>query len=600
MKENTIATKTVIKLIVNEDTPDRKPKVEKYIIPYYQRGYRWETRHVEYLLSDIDGFMNDERITDSSYCLQPVVVAHATDNEGKSAWEIIDGQQRLITLYLIFKYTKKTNYQLYFQNRVKSNLFIEKISEESYNHESPDFHYMSVAYDVIKEFFDKKTVEKPSYIDKFYVAMERVKVIWYELGTDNDSEKIDVFNRLNIGKIPLTDSELIRALLLSKITNPDNERESMLRQTEISEEWNRIEHELRHEEFWYFLSNEKNNATHIELIFNLIAGKEAESYSTYFWFEKEINKNDFERKNAETLWDKVKQVFGQLKAWYNNRTVYHYIGYLSIINHKKYSINELLNIQSNFQCKTDFCQWLKNEICEGIKGVNLKTLSYEDDSHQIQNILLLFNILSLENLSNIPQNRFPFHRYKDVNRNGGWSIEHIHAQNSEELKDLKQIEKWLDDTLNVLRHIKTVEKEDIDSETGEKRNEPVTIAKYVKKIEILKSEIGKSEEEKIRVKFNDLKNELSMIFDSRSVHELSNLTLLGKKDNSSLQNFLFPVKRNKIMELEKENHFIPYCTKNVFLKAYSNTDMQPYYWSETDKESYFEEINNIINSFKNN
>jgi hypothetical protein len=597
-RKNEIKTRTVEELIVSKDTPDGKPKVGKYIIPYYQRGYRWEERHVKYLLEDIDTFMADDNNKLLDYCLQPIVVAPSTDDEGKLAWEVIDGQQRLITLYLIFKYIKKSNYKLDFKSRVKSNSFINNICEDSYNHEEPDFHYMSVAHKTIKTFFDEKTAEKPSYIDKFYVSMEHVKVIWYELCANSESEKIDVFNRLNIGKIPLTDSELIRALLLSKIANPSNERESILRQTEISEEWNRIEHELRNDEFWYFLDNKKNDAAHIELIFNLVARQEAREYSTFLWFEKEIKKarKDEEQKNAEDLWGKVKQVFGQLKAWYNKRTVYHYIGYLSIIDSKKYSINVLLDkYQSYFQNKTDFCQWLKNEIRETIKDVNLKELSYETGGRQIKNILLLFNILSLEKLMDIPQNRFPFHRYRDVK----WSIEHIHAQNSEELKDVKHIEKWLDDTLDVIRNIKTVEKEEIvDGETNKETTQ--SIVEYVEEIERLKGKIGNTSEDKIITDFTALKNKLFSVFGSPSIHELSNLTLLGQKDNSTLQNFLFPVKRNKIMELEKENRFIPYCTKNVFLKAYSKADIQPYYWSKADKESYFEAINNIINSFKDN
>ena len=93
---------------------------------------------------------------------------------------------------------------------------------------------------------------------------------------DNDefeSKKIDIFNRLNIGKIPLTDSELIRALLLSKIKYGLSGREAILRQAEISSEWHRIEMELRNEEFWYFLNNKplEETSSTIEFIFKLIA-----------------------------------------------------------------------------------------------------------------------------------------------------------------------------------------------------------------------------------------------------------------------------------------------------------------------------------------
>ena len=101
--------------------------------------------------------------------------------------------------------------------------------------------------------------------------------------------------------------------------------------------------------------------------------------------------------------------------------------------------------------------------------------------------------------------------------------------------------------------------------------------------------------EDVRENFNKMKRELSIVFDSSSVHELSNLALLGKRDNSELQNFIFPIKRDMIIDMEKRGKFIPYCTKNVFVKAYSNADNQPFYWSLVDKNAYFDEIFRVIN-----
>ena len=299
---NKITTKSVMELIVNNKC------VEQYLIPYYQRGYRWEPRHVKYLLYDIDTFINGGE--NSDYCLQPIVV---TLNKDENMWEVIDGQQRLITLFLIFQCIGKQRYKINFLPRTKSTYFLQGINENNYNHDEPDFHYMSEAYKTIKDYFDEKLSNNPLYADKFYVAMERVKVIWYELDSLTEDEKIDIFNRLNIGKIPLTDAELIRSLLLSKIKIGKNKREAFLRQTEISEEWNRIEHELRKDEFWYFLNekSQKNDAAHIEFIFNLMAGCEAENYTTFLWFETEINKvkKEDEGKIACDLWGKVKENF---------------------------------------------------------------------------------------------------------------------------------------------------------------------------------------------------------------------------------------------------------------------------------------------------
>ncbi len=69
----------------------------RFLVPAYQRGYRWGAAEVRALLDDI--WANG----DKPYCLQPVVVKHRDGNE----WELIDGQQRLTTLFLVFRYMQR-------------------------------------------------------------------------------------------------------------------------------------------------------------------------------------------------------------------------------------------------------------------------------------------------------------------------------------------------------------------------------------------------------------------------------------------------------------------------------------------------------------
>lgn len=71
----------------------------KFLLPDYQRGYRWGEEEVKLLLDDI--FAN----ADKAYCLQPIVVKNlGYDSEGNSLYELIDGQQRITTIYLIYTY----------------------------------------------------------------------------------------------------------------------------------------------------------------------------------------------------------------------------------------------------------------------------------------------------------------------------------------------------------------------------------------------------------------------------------------------------------------------------------------------------------------
>lgn len=74
----------------------------RFFIPSYQRGYRWTQDQVTDLLCDIDTFSPRETAKDDArtwYCLQPVVVKLRSQETNE--YEVIDGQQRITTLFLI-------------------------------------------------------------------------------------------------------------------------------------------------------------------------------------------------------------------------------------------------------------------------------------------------------------------------------------------------------------------------------------------------------------------------------------------------------------------------------------------------------------------
>lgn len=75
-----------------------------------------------------------------------------------------------------------------------------------------------------------------------------------------------------------------------------------------------------------------------------------------------------------------------------------------------------------------------------------------------------------------------------------------------------------------------------------------------------------------------------------TINDLANLVLLDEETIKDYKNAVFPVKRKRIIEREKEGLFVPICTKNVFLKYYSNEDGQTTFWSKEDQQVYFEDI----------
>ena len=85
----------------------------KFFIPSYQRGYRWTEQQVKDLLNDINEFASKKKNEYEFYCLQPIVVKELSEGEKATYdlhsdtddnhwYEVIDGQQRLTTIRIIF------------------------------------------------------------------------------------------------------------------------------------------------------------------------------------------------------------------------------------------------------------------------------------------------------------------------------------------------------------------------------------------------------------------------------------------------------------------------------------------------------------------
>lgn len=601
---NEIQTTSIGQLILNKETPLRPQRVEHYLIPSYQRGYRWTELHVLALLEDIDAFLKKQSVgaTIQSYCLQPIVVVEQQDSEGKRIWEIIDGQQRLTTLYIILKRLHRPCYDIAFDKRSKSTSFLHNLSPDALNDDNPDFHFMSDAYRCIDTWFNAKEKDDITYADDFAVQLlKNVQVIWYhvKLGTttakEQESEKINIFNRLNIGKIPLEDAELVRALLMSRV-DEQTEHEKMMRQAEFSNEWYEMEQWLKQDEVWKFLTN-RNYANHIQLIFELIAkNKNSENYSTYKWFEKQVRNSGNEMEKAKELWNRVKQIFGKLRYWYKDRTLYHFIGFLLSANLEK--LDEILNQSDSEPDKQTFRKWVASRLLGFLDSVDLQELSYIDNQKELTDILLLFNVLSVHQIQANPQNRFPFNLYNEIKRGARWSLEHIHAQRSQDpLRRKDVIKRWIDDTLASIGHVDNIVKiseADVVNGNVEAEQKPVDLTELKTHLHELsqKSEIDIDE-------FNSLKDKIIEAFESESTkHELDNMALLSCPDNASLNNAIFPVKRDRIIQMEREGKFIPPCTRNVFLKIYSKADSQPFFWSYEDKQNYVNEIKKVFNNFK--
>lgn len=548
-----------------------------FVVKSYQRGYRWDVQ-VLTLLNDL------KENGDKDYCLQPIVVKRNDDD----SYELIDGQQRLTTLYILLQYIQKNykpkikiNFSLSYENRIKSKAFLNDINEEESN-SNIDFFFMYKAYKTIDKWFvDSK--DDAFLADEMYRYLHSfVKVIWYEV--DDSVDPIALFTRLNIGRIPLTNAELIKALFLRR-NDADKEelRVDKRRQIEIAVQWDDMERQLQDERFWYFLTNDdpSDYPTKIDLLFKFMVNShfdEHEKYATFFYFDKE-KEDKAKYPSVLSLWYEVRKTFLLLKEWYEDHTLYHKIGYL--IASDTLTMQELITFaQTTTDTKTQFNRLLDQKIANSITikpDEKYMELSYENanDKVLISKILLLFNVQSVCNSGSFQW--YPFHEHKVAN----WTLEHIHAQQSEGLNSKEAMHDWLKQHIVSMNALYPGEEQ---RELKDKMQEAI-------------------DDDKLTVeKFKSIFSEVVGLFtidDTTSyMHFLTNMALLNGDQNSVLSNSVFDVKRSKIIEMDKHGEFIPYCTKMVFLKYYTpSKGNQIHYWSQTDREAYRRNMNEVLKPY---
>ena len=534
-----------------------------FYVPSYQRGYRWGEVEVTRLLDDV--YQNGKK----NYCLQPVVVRKKND-----VYELIDGQQRLTTLYLIYRYMKNVNpffsepaFNLTYQTREQSADFLKTL-DMSKQDDNIDFWFIANAYKTIQKWFEQDLQIRVMHIFEYF--KEDVKIIWYEVGENEDA--ISLFTRLNIGKIALTSAELVKAMFLSRDNSENMSRE---KQEEISLQWDNIERELHDESLWYFLTNSVKSEyqTRIDLVLDLISGKDGtvrEKYYTFFKFDemrKEVS--------LDVIWKKIYQTFLILKGWYEDHDLYHKIGYLIASGTPLHKFFFLSKDKKKDEFNDSLDGLIKKSVA--ISG-NYSELSYEKtlDYRRISTLLLLFNVESVRKTDGHAQ-RFPFDKFKrNKGNNVTWSLEHIHAQQSEGMKTQEVWKKWLE------LHMPSIE--------NLKGNHSNLLKEMQTAIDMPKLE--RSVFEAVQQKVLNL---LSVSGNTEYMHSIANLALLNTADNAALNNSTFDVKRNAIIEMDKRGQYIPFCTKMVFLKYYTpSADNQLQFWGQADRIAYIKAINDVL------
>ncbi len=636
-----------------------------FYIPSYQRGYRWTEKQVGDLLRDLLCFANDfanegkEKKQEQFYCLQPVIARPIT-NEDKlksmfgteynesiqshGVWEIIDGQQRLTTIFLLYKYLLdqkgwdaetlkeeedgKELYHICYATRDGSSQFLEGLtiktiedSDEESLKDNVDYYHMANAFKYIGKWIktDGKTIniryQLGGSLDNIRTSFFKllngmsdtkggsVQVLWYEIAEVKEKNNIKEFQKINTGKIRLTDAELIKGLFLLKKNFTSDDK--YIKQSELALEWEYIENTLHANNFWYFLQKKGYDMPNrIDLLFNLIYKKNALKEIPEIEWDSKIKEidarlmdtrqseifrfyyNRFEGKMGEDLqqevavaWDEVMELFRTLDDWFCTPSIYNYIGLLSQCG------EDLCRLVLHFEympetiCRDDFEKYLKERISYHLRGAkiddeNKQILNtYDKDHDTIYKLLLTLNIhllneqnQKLESESDVY--KFPF----DVLSAQNWDIEHIDSFHTNALKKEKDKREW----------IKTA----MADRKDELKDDEVAALKQ------------KLDENALDDAINILKkNAQEVEVDEEIKNTIGNLTLLDAATNRMYGNSLFCTKRRIIIERIKQGVFVSIATQYIFAKFFDEKGTNRSLWTKEDMEAYHKYIYEALKQY---
>ena len=536
-----------------------------FFIPDYQRGYKWDVQQVLDLLEDIEEF---DITKGSFYCLQPLAVKHRTDEDfikkhydnqpnTDKIYEVIDGQQRLTTVHIILQIISESVYTINYATRNRSGELLKAIAA------SENFGNYSVAFS-----------------DSVEALKTAINSQWanYTKGKNNEFDNIDFYYFF-------TAFLTAKAWFAHKETDKARFKDKLLVQTKFI--WYNETNEDNPKKVFRNLNSGKIPLTNAELIKALFVNdlkaenkeiqqlkqsalaREWDMIETTlqeddFWYfiNNETNKNRYQtridflfelltkerpKNNADKLftyrqyahrsahldWNAVKQLFLTLKEWFENRRWYHLIGY--IIDRRISTIRKIrTDIKDKTIGKKDFEKYLKGLIQTEF---NKKTKDKDENS---ESWLYDLERLDYNNKAHYKYiiNLLLLHNIETYQKDkSGYRFPFYRFKNT----------KWSLEHI----HAQNAGEMELDNEDAE-----------------------------------------------NPMHTIQNMALLDSKTNSILKDNPFNKKRQLIKKVLVEGkHYIPICTKNIFLKYYSTKVETMDEWTPTDQKDYLTDIQFTLSEY---
>ncbi|AKN34106.1 hypothetical protein Ccar_03610 [Clostridium carboxidivorans P7] len=183
---------------------------DKYEVPIYQRNYAWKSKQIEQLMDDV---LDIKEISESNYYIGTLIV-----NKRGDVYEVVDGQQRLTTIFLIMLYLgMKIDEVLRFEAREKSNHILRELYSSQKKDEivKGDDHEISIGYETVHKLFDNKGIDKDTFKEK----LKKVRIVRVQVPINVDLNHY--FEIMNTRGEQLELHEIAKSKFLEKLSDKD-------------------------------------------------------------------------------------------------------------------------------------------------------------------------------------------------------------------------------------------------------------------------------------------------------------------------------------------------------------------------------------------
>lgn len=575
---------SVASVFGSDDANVLNDKYQFYYVPAYQRGYKWTKSQIEKLLVDINNF---EYQSGKFYCVQNITLV---PNEANSCYNVVDGQQRLTTMTLILSALKQNSIvrdKLKFPNnsiRKHTNIFLRdyiiertellngwdslcKVNED-FDHQ--DIYHLYNGYQIINAWLDTNGIDRNKFCNKL---LNHVKFICNIIEGEKEEK---IFGNLNSKRVYLDGADLVRAILITRVTKEKAKDETIKNIVRINERRVRLGWELDQIAQWWnrreiidyfkpFIQLETDGDVHFDVgkyPINQLVSLYADSKE---WDALSLEAIENEE-NSVKLYNELLSLHNELVDWYSNKEIYHYLGFLfhQSNNKNRPKFKDLLKYW-RIECtqKQDFSNYLIGLV---------KTILFDDEQldqlfkakqnwyadSRLAPILLFLDIIEA-----LKDNRNRLHVEAFLKKEQ--DIEHIHPQKPKAEKDKLSYLQYLIDSNSVLANDERVKGKNVSS---------------------LRDNV-----------INQIIDEFQVSVDTNSI---GNLVLLYAGLNRSIQNKSYTYKRKRVLAHYNEGFYIQPHTLKVFSRYFQDPDSlnnDNNFWTQLDVQENTKHIEKTLVEF---